>query len=158
MRKSNVTGLEWSQVDLVTRRAWIHPEQAKARRAIGVPLSAAAVVVLREQIGKHPVRVFSYRGKPISQVNNVAWQNGLKQAGITGFRWHDLRHTWDSWHSQAGTPMHALQELGGWRSPEMVQRYAHLSSDHLAEYVDRMSGNLRVVGGQTMATLGLHGK
>ena len=156
LRQANVTGLQWSQVDLVTRRAWIHPEQAKARKAIGVPLSAAAVVVLREQIGKHPEFVFSFRGKPVSCPNNTAWRNALERAGIKNFRWHDLRHTWASWHSQAGTPMHVLQELGGWRSQEMVQRYAHLSSDHLAEYVDRMSGSLRVIaGGQAGATIRL---
>src|SRR6185295_133263 len=51
LRKSNVTGLQWSQVDLVRRTAWIHPDQAKARKAIAVPLSATAVIVLREQIG-----------------------------------------------------------------------------------------------------------
>jgi len=33
---------------------------------------------------------------------------------------------------QNGTPLFALQELGGWESPEMVRRYAHLSADHLA--------------------------
>jgi hypothetical protein len=47
-----------------------------------------------------------------------------------------LRHTWASWHVQAGTPLHVLQKLGGWESVEMVQKYAHLSSDHLAEYVN----------------------
>ena len=66
-------------------------------------------------------------------------------AGIADFRWHDLRHSWASWHVQAGTPLHVLQELGGWESVEMVRRYAHLSSDHLAEYVDRMSGRLKPV-------------
>ena len=30
-----------------------------------------------------------------------------------------------------------LQELGGWSTPEMVQKYAHLSSEHLAQWVDR---------------------
>jgi len=30
-----------------------------------------------------------------------------------------------------------LQELGGWSSPEMVQKYAHLSSEHLMQWVDR---------------------
>ena len=63
---------------------------------------------------------------------------------IENFRWHDLRHTWASWHVQAGTPLHVLQELGGWESVEMVRRYAHLSTDHLAEYVERMSGTLKV--------------
>jgi hypothetical protein len=38
-----------------------------------------------------------------------------------------------------------LQELGGWESVEMVRRYAHLSSEHLAEYVGRMCGGLRIV-------------
>ena len=48
---------------------------------------------------------------------------------------------------QAGTPLHVLQELGGWESVEMVRRYAHFSSEHLAEYVDRLSG-LKVVGNE----------
>jgi hypothetical protein len=39
---------------------------------------------------------------------------------------------------QNGTPLFALQELGGWESPEMVRRYAHLSADHLAPYADRL--------------------
>jgi len=46
---------------------------------------------------------------------------------------------------QAGISLHVLQELGGWESVEMVRRYAHLSSEHLAGYVDRLSA-LRAVG------------
>jgi integrase len=34
LRAANVTGLQWTQVDLIRRVAWIHPDQAKARRAI----------------------------------------------------------------------------------------------------------------------------
>ncbi|WP_407661369.1 tyrosine-type recombinase/integrase [Methylomarinum vadi] len=139
LRQSNVTGLQWSQIDLARRCAWIHPDQAKAKKAIAVPLSKTAVVIVREQIGKHDSHVFTYHGKPVSEVNTKAWRNALKRAGITDFRWHDLRHTWASWHVQAGTPLHVLQELGGWESVEMVRRYAHLSSAHLAEYVDRLS-------------------
>jgi site-specific recombinase XerD len=66
------------------------------------------------------------------------------RAGITDFRWHDLRHTWASWHIQQGTPLHVLQELGGWSDIRMVQRYAHLSTDHLAVYAERLS-QLRVI-------------
>ena len=39
----------------------------------------------------------------------------LTRAGVTDLRWHDLRHTWASWHAQAGTPPNALQELGASR-------------------------------------------
>ena len=93
---------------------------------------------LREQVGKHLTHVFSFRGKPITQVSTKAWYAALGRAGIEHFRWHDLRHTWASWHVQAGTPLHALQELGAWESAEMVRRYAHLSADHLAQYVERL--------------------
>ncbi len=139
LRASNVTGLQWSQLDLARRLAWIHPDQAKARRAIPVPLNAEAASLISKQVGKHLTHVFSFRGRPIIQVNTKAWYAALERAGITDFRWHDLRHTWASWHVQNGTPLFALQELGGWESAEMVRRYAHLAADHLAPYADRLT-------------------
>lgn len=145
LRRGNVTGLQWTQVDLVRRCAWIHPDQAKARKAIAVPLNAEAVLIVRRQSGKHPTHVFSFNGKPIRQVSTKAWYAALERGGITDFRWHDLRHTWASCHVQLGTPLYALQELGGWESPEMVRRYAHLSAEHLAPYADRLCA-MRVVG------------
>lgn len=65
-------------------------------------------------------------------VNTKAWKAALLRAGIADFRWHDLRHTWASWHVQAGTPVYELQELGGWASSEMVRKYAHLAPGQLA--------------------------
>ena len=140
LRKSNVTNLQWSQVDLKRRCAWIHADQAKAGKAIKVPLNSEAMVVLRGQQGKHPVYVFSHRGRaPIRQLNTKAWRNALERAGIEHFRWHDLRHTFASWHVQAGTPLNRLQELGAWESIEMVKRYAHLDASHLAEDAERIA-------------------
>jgi integrase len=132
LRAANVTGLDGSQVDMARRLAWVHPDQAKACKAIAVPLNAEAVALVRKQLGRHLTHVFSFRGKPVTQVSTKAWYAGLARAGITEFRWHDLRHTWASWHVQIGTPLFALQELGGWASTEMVRRYAHLAAEHLA--------------------------
>lgn len=139
LRQRNVADLQWSQVDLKRRMAWIHADQAKARKAIGVPLNGEATLVLRRLEGRHPTHVFSYRGKAIGQVNTKAWKAALKRAGIENFRWHDLRHTWASWHVQSGTPLAVLQELGGWESELMVRRYAHLSAEHLAPYAEKIS-------------------
>jgi integrase len=140
-----LAGLQWSQVDLARRLAWIHPDQAKAGKAIAVPLNAEAVALVTKQVGKHPTHVFSFRGRPITQVSTKAWYAALKRAGIADFRWHDLRHTWAGWHVQNGTPLFALQELGGWASTDMVRRYAHLAADHLAPYAERL-GTLRAAG------------
>lgn len=139
LRMSNVTGLEWSQVDLQRRCAWIHHDQAKARKAIPVPLNDDAVAVIRKELGKNFRFVFSFEGKQVKRTNGKAWRKALKRAGIDNFRWHDLRHTWASWHVQNGTPLQVLQELGSWSDPEMVQRYAHLGQQHLAEYASRVT-------------------
>lgn len=136
LRKSNVLGLQWSQVDLVRGCAWIHADQAKNAQALAVPLNQAAVRVLQGEVGNHPEFVFSRDGQRIRQVSNQGWHEACARAGIGDFRWHDLRHTWASWHVQAGTPLSALQELGGWSSYEMVRRYAAFGAGHLASYAE----------------------
>ncbi len=142
LRQRNVAWIEWSQIDIPRRVAWIHPDQAKAKKAIAVPLNDAAVEVLRQQLGQHDRYVFTYQGHRVSQINTKAWRKAVKQAGLEDFRWHDLRHTWASWHAQAGTPFNALQEMGGWESAEMVRRYAHLAAEHLLEHANRIAPNL----------------
>lgn len=139
LRESNVTRLEWSQIDLQRKVAWIHADQSKTGKPIGVPLNDTAIDVLVRQIGKHRLRVFTYQGVPVDKAATKAWRKALAKAGITEFRWHDLRHTWASWHVQAGTPLNVLQELGGWSSFEMVQKYAHLAPEHLAQYANNAS-------------------
>lgn len=136
MRAGEILGLQWSQVDLVRRMAWLHPDQCKNGEARGVPLNDDAVAIIRRQIGKHDVQVFSRRGKPIKKQDRNQFNRACREAGIENFRFHDLRHTWASWHVQRGTPLYVLKELGGWKTLEMVQKYAHLASEHLAPHVD----------------------
>ena len=138
LRQRNVCRLEWSQVNLQSRLAWIHPDQAKCKKAIGVALNSEAIGVLRKQIGQHEQFVFTYHGAPVWQVNTKAWRKAVSKAGLENFRWHDLRHTWASWHAQAGTPLNILQEMGGWECAEMVRRYAHLSTQHLAPHAENI--------------------
>ena len=139
LRQSNVLGLQWADVNLEKHHALIHPDQAKTKKAIPVPLNSDAIAVLKSQWGKHAEYVFSYQNNRIIQCNTKAWRAGLRKAGIANFRWHDLRHTWASWHVQNGTNLQELQVLGGWSSFDMVLRYAHLSSDHLRVAAERVS-------------------
>ena len=142
LRQSNVIRLEWSQVDLERRIAWIHADQAKGRKDIHVSLNSVALSVLRGQVGKHESRVFTYRGKPLAHANTRVWRDALKRAGIEDFRWHDLRHTWASWLVQNGTPLNVVQEMGAWESEGMVRRYAHLAPAQLAQHAEVVSGLL----------------
>lgn len=138
LRQSNVLQLEWSCVDLARCHAWVRSENSKNRKPISVNLNARAMDVLNRQIGKHPVRVFTCNGKPISEVVNQTWKSALARAGIQDLRWHDLRHTWATWLRQLGTPTHELQRMGGWKTAAMVERYAHVAPDHLAQAAARL--------------------
>lgn len=147
LRRSNIINLEWQQIDMQRRVAWVNPEDSKSGRAIGIALNDTACRVLKKQIGHHHRWVFVYResctkpdGTKAPTVRkmrydaNTAWRAALKRAGIDDFRFHDLRHTWASWLVQAGVPISVLQEMGGWESIEMVRRYAHLAPNHLTEH------------------------
>lgn len=138
LRQGNVKGLEWQYVDIDRKHAWIPGSKHKNGKPHSVPLNEMALSVLRKQLGKHPTRVFTFRGEPIVQVGTKAWTAALKRAGIEDFRWHDLRHTFATWHRQAGTPTHELQRLGGWKTGAMVERYAHLAPEALQGAANRL--------------------
>ncbi len=142
LRQRNVLQLRWNQTDLERAMAWIHADQAKGREPIGVPLDDEALAILRRQRRKHPVFCFvGVKSEPIRAINSGTWRRALERAGLgREVCWHiATRHTWASAHAMSGTPMHVLQELGGWRTPSMVKRYAHLAPEHLREYANRAS-------------------
>lgn len=143
LRQSNVTGLEWKNVDMQRGLAWVRPEDAKAKKFIAIPLSETAMKILREArtcpLHGSEVLCFTYYGAPVQQPANSAWLKALRRAGINDFRWHDLRHTWASWHVQGvfgkPTPLPVLKDLGGWADIRMVLKYAHLAEQFTASYV-----------------------
>ncbi len=171
LRRSNILDLEWNQVDMQRKVAWINPENAKAGKAIGVALNDTACKVLKGQIGKHSRWVFVHTkeanradGTKTAAIrkmrvdDNTGWLLGLKRAGIDNFRFHDLRHTWASWLIQSGVPLSALQEMGGWESIEMVRRYAHLAPNHLTEHARKIdplldSNDTKTTQGENQAGL-----
>lgn len=143
LRQSNVTGLQWSSVDIPRRIAWVLGTDSKSKRAFSVPLNDAALVVLGRRLGRHKTHVFEYRGRVITRCSNSAWRKAKHRAGISDFRWHDWRHTWASWHVQSGTSLYELQELGGWKTLDMVLRYAHLGGDHMLAASKRIDDRIQ---------------
>jgi integrase len=86
------------------------------------------------------------QGEPVDRTTTKAWYKALKRAEIENFRWHDLRHTWASWHVQNGTSLNELLELGGWSSYDMVLRYAHMAGSHLLKVANNVNGTILTQG------------
>ncbi len=144
LRQGNIAKLQWSWIDLPSGYLTVPAENSKNGRPIPIYLEETAKNIVSRQLNKHAVFVFTYKGQPISCLNTRAWHKALKRAGIENFRWHDLRHTWATWHRQAGTPTHELQKLGGWQTSVMVERYAHIAPEQLKGATRRLENFMNV--------------
>lgn len=137
MRESELFALAPSTVDIDQRHAWVVHETAKSRRARAVPLNDDSASVIKRRLEAKPAYIIARDegdGRKIGQHDRRVFQRACNAVGIEDFHWHDLRHTWASWHVQRGTPLLVLKELGGWETIEMVQKYAHLAPSHLAAH------------------------
>lgn len=54
------------------------------------------------------------------------------------FRSYDLRHAWASWHRQAEMSYDGFNDLGGWKSRQMVDRYAKFATENLSAAAARI--------------------
>jgi integrase len=90
----------------------------------------------RQQILLHTVVEITL-ALAIYQVTTRMWRRECAAVGLAGLTFHSMRHSWASWQVQAETPLRILQELGGWKSLQMPQRYSHLNPGHLAAYASR---------------------
>lgn len=140
LRKGSLTAMRWDWIDWTPGRECVRvPAPAmKQRRPLIVPLSTMALAILRRRKMNRVIdHVWTFKGRRVVEPHTRAWRLALVRAGIADFTWHDLRHTWASWHVQGGTPLAVLKELGGWQTMQMVTVYAHLATDQLFAAVRR---------------------
>ena len=73
-----------------------------------------------------------------------AFRKAVKQAGISNFRFHDLRHAAASYLAMSGATQGELMTILGHKSPSMTRRYAHYSQKHVANLMERMHSDILV--------------
>jgi integrase len=66
-----------------------------------------------------------------------AWRAVTKAAGVPGFRFHDLRHTFITNHAEMGTPFPVVQAQAGHLSKRMTELYTHISQRSMEDAARR---------------------
>lgn len=151
LRSAEALRLDWRHVDLSRRSIFIAKSKSGRQRSVPMhPRVSEAIHNLWHSRSK-PIegRVFLNRyGKPYTDTAeeasggnpiSKAHQTACRKAGIEGFTPHSWRHHWASWMVMTGCDLITLMRLGGWSTPKMVQRYAAVSSDHMAVSIARLS-------------------
>lgn len=117
MRRGEILGLTWENIDLKKQIAFL--PRTKNGDSRTVPLSSRAVAVLQalpRDIGGG--RVFKTSETAITE----GFQRAAQRAGLVDIRFHDLRHVAVSRLAKV-LAMHELAKVAGHRSPRSVMRY-----------------------------------
>lgn len=143
MRRGEILGLRWHDVDLATGTVTLNETKNGERRV--VPVTGAALGELqawaRAHRGVGRAHVF-----PGTTSFHHAFDRAVERAGVEDFKFHDLRHTCASHLAMSGAPLLDIAAVLGHKTLSMVKRYAHLSPTHLRGVLERM--NARAEGGK----------
>ncbi|MEQ8408007.1 MAG: site-specific integrase [Gammaproteobacteria bacterium] len=140
MRRGEVFDLLWSDINFETETVTIRAEISKSNKTRHIPLSPIALDTLKKWKQQQPgspdsTRVFTNSKGERFDNTNKAWRAILKDAGISDFRWHDMRHDFASKLVMKGVPLNTVRELCGHSDMNTTLRYAHLAPEHKAEAI-----------------------
>lgn len=140
-RMSEILSLTWGNVDFANKIAKVTADNAKSGRARALLLNDDAIKLLnRIKTDSKCDFVFTRAtNKRVYDIDRRDFKAACELSGIDNFTFHDLRHTWASWHAQSGTPLYTLKNLGGWETLEIVNKYAHLNADHMLEFANHVT-------------------
>jgi len=139
MRRGEIMGLTWADIDLPNRKAYLH--QTKNGEPRQVPLTRQAIAVL-EALSKDREKVFpigmdalrSQFGR-LKDFAKIQW-NGVGTNPFDDLRFHDLRHEALSRLSDAGLNVIELSHISGHRTLGMLKRYTHPSHEAILGKLD----------------------
>ena len=168
LRRGEVCGLRWSDVDLVEgqvhikhTRLVVHgvtvddtPKSKTSRRS--VPIGSAAVIALAhlrnaqeaaaEKLGSWPsdLVLTDLDGAPIDpETLTRRFYASTKRAGLPQIRLHSMRHTWASWALSEGESIHVVAGFLGHSDPGFTLRtYAPFMPNQARETANRLSSKL----------------
>lgn len=134
IRQGELLRLTWDDIDWNTGILTV--KKSKHGQAHRMPMNSLVQEVLSEAFKNRKTdRIFPHDNSRMRKT----FEKAIKAAGLAPFRFHDLRHTFASRLAMKGVNDRTLMTLGGWKSPAMLNRYAHLSPTHLWQAVESLT-------------------
>jgi integrase len=129
MRRGEILGLRWDQIDAKART--VRAIKTKSGRDRVIPLNDVAVEILKLQRAKAKgEHVFpSTKGNEYFKAVRKSFAGACRRAGISGLRFHDLRHTFATRLIQRGADIVTVQKLLGHSSVTITERYTHSGAE-----------------------------
>ena len=137
MRRGEMLGLKWSDINPQTKTILIPGTRAKGKRERVIPLNPVAWEILQSlprPMNRESLVFSNSKGRFWDRLR-TEWEKVRKAAGLDDVRWHDLRHTYASRLVMSGNDLAVIRELLGHQDFKTTLRYAHLSPERLHQAV-----------------------
>ncbi len=153
MRRGEIQGLTWRQVDFLGQRRVVGQSKTEAGQGRGIPLNPTALQALETWASLFPERkadhyIFAAERyglatddekphvhsvdptRPLKSLKE-AWESAKRNSGVR-CRFHDLRHSACTRLIERGVPLPVVASLLGWSAGttvRMARRYGHISAE-----------------------------
>jgi integrase len=138
IRKGTLLRLRWRYVNWQLRSMKLPASIMKGKKTKTIPLNTIAIEALANWKQRSaPKKTSSYifpGDTPKGHLGDTKnpWKLLLRRAGITNFRWHDMRHDFASQLAMQGVDILTIKDLMCHENLNMTMVYAHLSPGHIA--------------------------
>ena len=154
-RSVELKNLRWQDVDLDKQNMRINRSKTQAGER-HLPLNTDAITAfgrLRERaefVGSTEQERYVFPTCERGQVDplkpqvswRTAWRKLTAEAGLKGFRFHDLRHQAITELAENGVPDATLMSMAGHLSRKMLEHYSHVRMDAKRKAVAALQGGL----------------
>jgi len=139
-RFSEILYLKWDNVDFKRKMFYFMDTKNKEHRAVPISIKAYELLQQHSKIRKlNSKLVFAREDGEKPMDLRWQWEEVIKKANLTDFRFHDLRHTAASYLAMNGATLVEISDILGHKTMQMVKRYSHLTQKHTAEVLERMN-------------------
>lgn len=140
MRKGEILGLRWPDIDLARAQAVLHKTKNRERRGASIVPHVLALLKDHAKVRRLDTDlVFPQPSKNKPVIVDARFREAVAKAKIKDFHFHDLRHTAASYLAMSGATVPEIAAILGHKTLAMVKRYSHLSEAHTSAVVERMS-------------------
>lgn len=139
MRRGEIFNLQWFDVDF--ERGFLNVRQTKSGKDRAIPMNSMLTALL-ENLHKTSSYVFpspKTGGKLVDFKGR--FDAARRKAGISNFRFHDLRHTAATRMADAGVDIFTLAAILGHSDIRMTRRYAHATDESKRRAVEKLTRN-----------------
>jgi integrase len=151
MRISEITGLDWSRVDLKNGLIHLRKEDTKTKTSRLVPFLHQDVWGVFERLGGNPRRICG-RVFGIKSIRSP-FETACRKLGIKDLRIHDFRHTAATNMRKSGHATSVVMKICGWKSVQMFMRYDKVADEDILQanvvgiaYVEGKSSDIPLTG------------